>query len=211
MKCLIVGNGEIKNSKWLSDKAKDYCPDFIIAADGGYNNLKRAGIAPNLLLGDFDSIGQVPDNCQFEINKFPKEKDFTDIELAIEFALKKACNHICLAGATGSRLDHSIANILLLRKLLESSIEAEIVDEHHEIFLVEGRKNLSNRNGSLLSLLPLDPVVSGICLKGFKYPLVDATLKMGETRGISNVSISVDCEISAETGVLLAIIADRKL
>src|SRR6056297_4317338 len=192
-------------------QGKGFCPDFIIAADGGYNNLKRAGIAPNLLLGDFDSIGQVPDNCQFEINKFQKEKDFTDIELAIEFALKKACNHICLAGATGSRLDHSIANILLLRKLLESSIEAEIVDEHHEIFLVEGRKNLSNRNGSLLSLLPLDPIVSGVYLRGFKYPLENSTIKMGDTLGISNVAISDNCEISVENGILMGIIADNKL
>ncbi len=211
MKCLIVGNGEIKDGKWLSAEAKDFGPDFIIAADGGYNRLKNAGMTPDLLIGDFDSIGEIPENCQFEISKHPKEKDFTDIELAFEFAFAKGCESICLAGATGSRLDHSIANIFLLRKLLKSSIEAKIIDEHHEIFLVEGRKSLYNRKGSLLSLLPLDPIVSGICLRGFKYPLENATLEMGDTRGISNVSISDDCEISSESGILLAIIADKKL
>ncbi len=211
MKCLIVGNGEIKDEKWLSDKVKTYCPDYIIAADGGYNNLKKAGICPDLLLGDFDSIGKIPENSLFEINKFSKEKDFTDIELAIEVALEKGCSRICLAGATGSRLDHSIANIFLLRKLLKSSIEAEIIDEHHEMFLVKRHKSLYNQKGSLLSLLPLDPIVSGIYLKGFKYPLENATIEMGDTLGISNVSISDNCEIYAENGILLGIMADKRL
>ncbi|HKL11779.1 MAG TPA: thiamine diphosphokinase [Clostridia bacterium] len=211
MKCMIVGNGEIKDGKWLSDKTKAYLPDFIIAADGGYNNLKKADIMPDILLGDFDSIDTVPENCPFEIYKFPKEKDFTDIELAIEFALEKGCNRICLAGATGSRLDHSIANIMLLRKLLEHSVDAEIIDEHHEIFLIERRKSLSNRKGSLLSLLPLDPIVSGVYLRGFKYPLENSTIKMGDTLGISNVAISDNCEISVENGILMGIIADNKL
>lgn len=211
MKCLIVGNGEIKEGEWLLKKTKEISPDYIIAADGGYNNLKKAGLTPDVLLGDLDSIGQIPQNCPFEIRTFPKDKDYTDIELAIEFALEHGCSHICLVGATGSRLDHSIANIMLLRKLIDSSINAEIFDEHHEIFVIDKQKELLNIKGALLSLLPLDPIARGVSLKGFKYPLDDATVRMGETLGISNVCISDNCMISVRDGLLLGIIADKTL
>jgi thiamine pyrophosphokinase len=211
MKCFIVGNGEIADSAWLSNKVKNYCPDLIIAADGGFNHLKKAMITPHVLLGDFDSIESLPESKSFKILTFPKEKDFTDIELAIEHAIVKGCDSICLAGATGSRLDHSIANIFLLRKLYESGIESEIVDEHHEMFLINGHKTLYGFEGALLSLLPLDPIVSGVTLKGFKYPLENASIRMGDTIGISNIVISKNCEINASNGLLLGIFADKSL
>ncbi|MBK5251111.1 MAG: thiamine diphosphokinase [Peptostreptococcaceae bacterium] len=211
MKCFIVGNGEIADSAWLSTKVKKYSPDLIIAADGGFNHLKNAMITPDVLLGDFDSIEKLPESKSFEILTFPKEKDFTDIELAVEYAIDRGCDSICLAGATGSRMDHSIANVFLLRKLYESGIESEIVDEHHKMFLINGHKTLYGFEGSLLSLLPLDPIVRGVTLKGFEYPLENASIRMGDTIGMSNIVISKNCEIFANEGLLLGIFADKSL
>ena len=211
MKCFIVGNGEISDYKWLSSKVKNYCPDLIIAADGGFNHLQKAMITPDVLLGDFDSIEKLPQSNSFEILTFPKEKDFTDIELAVECAIEKGCDSICLAGATGSRLDHSIANIFLLRKLCTSGIESEIIDEHHKIFIIKEHKTLYGYEGSLLSLLPLDPIVKGVTLKGFKYPLENASIRMGDTIGTSNIVVSKNCQIIVNDGLLLGIFADSSL
>ena len=211
MKCFIIGNGEIADPKWLLDKLNSFCPNIIIAADGGFNHLKKIGVSPNVLLGDFDSIENLPSSASFEILTFPREKDLTDIELAVEYAIDKNCDSICFAGATGSRLDHSLANIFLLRKLYESGVDARIVDEHHEIFIIGQHKSLYDFEGELLSLLPLDPIVKGVTLRGFKYPLEGATIRMGETIGTSNIIISKNCEIIVKTGLLLGIFADKSL
>lgn len=211
MNCLIVGNGNIAEPEWLSRLAKSFQADCVIAADGGYDHLLKAGIDADILIGDLDSIENLPERENLEIIVFPKDKDFTDLELAISHALKIKADTILLTGVTGTRLDHSLANIFLLRKLSDSKTKIEIADEHHRIFIIKRQRTFTNCKGSLLSLLPLDPVVEGVCLQGFQYPLHNAVLEMGATIGISNLMVSDDCEITIKSGLLLGIMADPSL
>ena len=114
--CRIVGAGDFKD--FFHNKS-----DFIIAADGGYDYLKKINVTPDILLGDFDSIKSIPDPKQKKI-KFKPEKDFTDIYAAIRFGIKSGCKIFHIYGALGKRFDHSLANIQLLAYLSQSKFKA---------------------------------------------------------------------------------------
>lgn len=206
MICMIAGNGALEHPAWLKRFVTLESPDFIIAADGGFDHLSRAGVTPHMLVGDMDSISGSPGSNLTEVVTFPKEKDFTDLELALDIAIGKGAERILLVGVTGNRMDHSLANILLLRKFAEIGIEIEIHDEQHVFFIIEKTRILHDCQGMLFSLLPLDPVVDNIRLLGFKYPLEDETLVMGDTRGVSNVILSSPCSIEAGNGLLLGVL-----
>ena len=104
-------------------------------------HLKKAGLCSDVLLGDFDSIGkaelaEIKDNSNSELITFPKDKDYTDLELAINLAIERGASEIVILGASGTRLDHTTANIHLLYKLSENNIKGYIEDEHNRIYLL---------------------------------------------------------------------------
>lgn len=105
----------------------------------------------------------------------------------------------------GSRFDHTLANVHLLSKGLKAGVPCRIVDEKNEIMLVTDRITLRKSRYSHVSLLPLTETVSGITLSGFQYPLDKATLRMGDTLGISNVLVSETGTVSIEAGCLIVI------
>ncbi len=207
MTALIVCNGSIEDYSAYGrfiEKA-----DFIIGVDGGARHLKQLGLKPDILLGDFDSI----DNKDLEgyrisgteIMKFPVEKDMTDAELAIETAIGRGHKTIIMLGVLGSRMDHSLANIFLLKRILDKGSKGIIANEKNEITLINDKMEIRREEGLKITLLPLSTKVTGVNLKGFYYPLVNATLETGSTWGVSNEITGDTGEIKIKDGLLLVI------
>ena len=210
MKTLIVGSGSLFDGNLL--KKYHQWADLVIAADGGQEHLRKAGLNSHILLGDFDSI----DNAELEEIKakksselitFPKEKDYTDLELAINLAIERGATNIVLLGACGTRLDHTTANIHLLYKLLENNIDGYIEDEHNRIYLINKTLTIKKQDGYKVSILPLPPFAGGVTTKGLSYELYDAKLVFGTGRGISNEFCDETAIISLKEGLLLVIIS----
>ena len=205
MNCIIVASGNLLFSPQIKRLLKE--ADFIIAADGGAAHLKQMNIPPHVIIGDMDSI--CPDTKHFfekdqiPIITHPTRKNSTDTDLCIDFALEKGATTITLIGVTGHRLDHTLANIFLLRRLADLGVESKILDANNEIYLVTDRLNLNGKKGDLLSVIPISDTVTGLTLTGLEYPLENASISMGSSLGISNYFKKTCATISIATGVLL--------
>jgi len=207
LKCIVIAAGEIKDyslhQKYIDDQ------DCIICADAGARHALAMGKTPDYLLGDFDSLGgklletlKNIDNPP-ELIKFPENKDKTDTHLAVEFALTMNPEKILIMGGTGSRLDHTLANITLLAVFPDAPIL--IVNDNNELFLITDSTELYGEPGERISLLPMTPIVKGVTLRGLKWPLVDHTIEMGDSLGISNEIIQRNAGVSLTEGKLLVI------
>lgn len=207
MRCVIIANGDVVNYEGMRKYVED-C-DYIICADGGARHVLNMNIFPHMIVGDLDSIDEktrkIFESKDVVFCKFPKKKDYTDTELAIEYAINKGATEILFIGVIGSRMDHTMANIMLLLPLLKEGIHGKIIDEHNEIMLIDKEIELDGEIGDNLSLVPLTEKVEGITLKGFEYPLCDATILMGQTVGISNRFIDRKGSISIKNGNVLLI------
>lgn len=207
MRCGIIANGNITNDEFTKRILRD-C-EYIICADGGARHLLKIDIVPHLIVGDLDSMDAYTKNYFMQKNvafiKFPPKKDYTDTELAVEYALDKGANEITFMGVLGSRMDHSIANITLLLPLLYKGIKGKIVDEHNEMFIINKYEEVEGEIGEFLSIIPLSEKVEGITLEGLEYPLKDCTIHMGQTIGISNRFISKKAKITIGRGNALLI------
>jgi thiamine pyrophosphokinase len=209
---VIVAGGELGD--WALEELRP--DDMLIGADRGALFLVRHGLRPALALGDFDSVSdeemaeikrgsETTDACD------PIDKDWTDTELAFRYALQREPKpgEIVLLGALGTRFDHSLANVHLLLRAHEAGIPCRIVDKHNEIRLVTGAGGgeASLRRGRFrqVSLLPLSPEVTGITLEGFQYPLREATLRIGQSLGVSNVLLAEEGTVRVREGWLLVI------
>ncbi|GLX68106.1 thiamine diphosphokinase [Paenibacillus glycanilyticus] len=185
--------------------------DRLIGADRGALFLVQQGYKPDLALGDFDSVTSdelalIQANSGETITYDPIDKDYTDTELAFRYALDKNPAEIRMLGALGTRFDHSLANVHLLKLALEKGIPASITDAHNTISLAEeGVTSLQHNDYSHVSLLPLSEEVTGITLRGFAYPLHEATLRIGQSLGISNILAEPVGTITVRTGTLLVI------
>jgi thiamine pyrophosphokinase len=182
---------------------------FIVCADGGAAHLKRMGIVPDVLVGDFDSIDtehlQYYREKNVEVYKYPKEKNMTDTELAVKVAIDRGYKDIVIIGGTGGRLDHTLSNILLLKKMLDRGIMGKVVNEHNEIFLTAGSVEVIAQEEYNLTLLPVTERVEGITTKGLYYPLRGETIEMGSSRGVSNKFVAGKAQISITSGILAVI------
>jgi thiamine pyrophosphokinase len=184
--------------------------DYLIGADRGALFLVERGIRPDLALGDFDSVTvEERERIRTSAAEFrdfdPVAKDWTDTELAFHTALDMRPHEILLLGALGSRFDHSLANVHLLRRGLEMGVPAVILDESNEIRLVNREVVLEKSRFPYVSLLPLTLKATGITLTGFRYPLNNAELAIGQSLGISNELISSRGTVAVSDGLLLVI------
>ena len=205
MKAVCVCNGSISDYEEI--KKYILVADYIISVDGGAGHLRKMGIKPNILLGDFDSANsQDLDyyvNKGINISKFPVEKDMTDSELAIEKALELGADEVVFLGALGTRIDHSLANVMLLKKMLDIGLRGSIVDEHNEIYMFNSDFSLNKKEGRKISLIPITEKVTGVSTRGLKYPLNNATMVLGTSWGISNEFEDETARVTIESGILL--------
>ncbi len=183
-------------------------------ADRGVYHLLKAGVIPERAFGDFDSLTQEELEWMrsklepMQINIYPKEKDKTDLELAVEWALAEpqtAAIHII--GATGGRLDHTLTNIQLLLKGLEADIPIILSDASNRVELLKPGTYETDRNTGYdyVSFLPFTESVEGLTLEGFKYPLENETIRWGSTLTVSNELSAESGTFSFAAGILLVI------
>lgn len=209
MKALVVGSGSLSDFELL--KKHHVWADLVIAADGGALHLRKAGLMPHVLLGDFDSVPaailEEIRASKTEILTFPADKDFTDLELAINLAWERGATEMVMMGASGSRLDHTTANVHLLYSLLKKGIKGYIEDEHNRIYLIDQSLEIKKQENRKVSLLPLPPRVTGITTCGLAYSLADATMDFGTGRGISNEFSDSTALITVKEGLLLVFVS----
>ena len=198
MRVMIITGGNIDIDFALDFLSKEKY-DKMIAVDSGLDTVeamlsrKPGCIHLDHLVGDFDSVDKAV------LEKYKDRWDITVTDIAIELILKicQKDDVIYVLGGTGSRLDHTMANVHILRKALEAGVKAYLVDSTNKIYLHRGIRRIakSDQYGQFVSILPMGEEISGVCLRGFKYPLSDARIGWGSSLGISN-------EIVDEEGVI---------
>jgi len=202
---VIFVNGEIPDL--LRAREMLLGDDFIIAADGGSRHLHTMGIQPHLLIGDLDSIpaSYIDEYRQagVEIKQYPTAKDATDLELALQHAVTLQPASIVIAGATGARFDHTLANVMLVSQPGYRGLDICLDDGTTRITLIMQSLQITGSAGDIISLIPLSGSVSGITTTRLKYPLSNEDLALGETRGVSNVMIGSGARVTIQAGMLL--------
>ena len=201
MKALIFSGGEFGG---LPDNFNINEYSLIIAADSGYVSCCNAGITPQIVIGDFDSYPQDMVNAE-KIVRLNPVKDMTDTQEAIDTAVKAGAREITILGALGGRIDHTIANIHLLKYARSKGARAEIADRDTYISLIWDSCTVSRREGFCLSLIPLTDC-SGVSIQGVFYPLKNADMPVGNPYGISNEFTEDYAHIEVDSGELLLIL-----
>lgn len=210
IKTIIITGGNI-NEKFLKQEILKDKFDNIIASDKGLESLDKINIKPNYIIGDFDSIDKKVLNKYLEdkninIRELNPEKDYTDTHMALKLAIELKSTNIIIIGAIGSRIDHTLSNIHILKEALENNLECTILNENNKIRLINKKIFLHlDENYKYISLIPLTTYVKGVTLRGFKYPLLDATLEIGHSIGVSNEQIEEKSEIEIDSGILILI------
>jgi thiamine pyrophosphokinase len=223
--CLILAGGDFKKefaASYIKSKYKNGKPDLLIAADRGIQAVQQLQLCPDIIVGDYDSVDSAclkvfQENPRIIDKQYPPEKNYTDSHLAVSLALEQGVSEICMMGMTGSRLDHVLANVGLLRACVDAGVQAELVDATNRIRMVRQYLEIRREEqlGTYVSLLPYSDCVTGVTLTGFRYPLTDAEFRkemyeninhdMGPSRGISNeITASRGC-IRIKDGYLLVI------
>ena len=206
MRAVVFVNGDIADygalSRWLR------ADDYRIAADGGARHLEALGLTPDVIVGDLDSIdpsllAQLRGQGA-AVEKHPAAKDATDLELAFERAVRDGAREILLFGAVGGRLDQTLANLLILAQQ-NWTVPLAIVEGDQLARVLRGRQSvtLTGPTGGYVSAVALSEEVTGVTYQGLEYPLENATLRLGSTRGVSNTLASSPAQISIESGILL--------
>ncbi|MBV7330391.1 thiamine diphosphokinase [Chloroflexi bacterium TSY] len=208
MRAIVFINGLIEDYAKLAALVHEN--DFLVGADGGTRHCLAIGRTPHLVVGDLDSLeshilNQLAEQ-DVEVERHPAEKDATDLELAIESALRHDADEIVLVGALGGRLDQTLANLLILAQS-RWSIPIHLVEGEQTAQIVRGGENvtLTGSVGDTVSVLPLCDEVTGLTFTGLKYPLDNFTMPFGSTRGISNEIVDHPVTIRIATGTLLAV------
>ena len=209
-KTLIVTGGDI-SQKFLQQIISENKFENIIASDRGIEELYKSNIVPNYIIGDFDSanksiLNKYVNEDKIQVIKLNPEKDYTDTHMALKLAIKLKSTSVTIIGAIGSRVDHTISNVHILKEAMEKNIECEIVNGNNKIKLINSRIEIEkDEKYKYISLIPLTTKVTGINLKGLKYTLTEATLKIGHSIGISNEQINNKAIIELKRGILIII------
>lgn len=203
MRTLIVLGGDAPQEELLRACAKE--ADLTIAADRGLEAFDAAGIEPDMLIGDMDSIR--PDilakyEGRLEERKLNCIKDDTDGVDALDIALKRGATEVVFLGALGGRLDHAIANVMLLVRAHRRGAKARILSEDTEIWRVDGETVLKGMKGETISLLPLGEA-EGVTIEGCFYTISDYCLTSDYPIGVSNVVTADEARISVQKGDLI--------
>ena len=200
-RCFIVGAGEFSKQWFPGDD------DYVIAADAGYAQLVSVDIIPDLVVGDFDSLGAPP--IHPNILRSPAEKDDTDLMLAVKCGLERGFSSFIIDGGLGGRLDQTFANFQILTYLAEKDTFAVLLGREICVTAV--------RNGDicfspglgmkerLISVFSAGDKAVGVTLTGLKYPLDNATLTFDYPLGVSNEFTDAAAVVSVRSGTLLVI------
>ncbi|MCW5880820.1 MAG: thiamine diphosphokinase [Anaerolineae bacterium] len=207
MHCLILANGPapvVEQIQYYANQA-----DLVIAADGGAAHALAAGLFPDVVVGDLDSL--TPEllaelrAAEVTVLRFPTRKNETDMELTLAEAVRRGAARVTILAATGGRLDQTIGNILLLTLPAFQAVPMRLITDTEEAFVARGYAHLAGEAGDTVSLIPLTPKVTGVTTLGLEYPLERADLQLGPSLGISNAMMGADAEVKVHDGLLLVV------
>lgn len=210
LKTIIISGGNI-NKDFVEKMDLKNKFNNIIASDKGLEILDKCNIKPNYIIGDFDSLNEKVLNKYIndeaiKIIRLNPEKDYTDTHMALKLAIELKSTDITIIGAIGTRLDHTLANINILKEALDNGVSCKILNENNNITLINKKITIKrDEKYPYVSLIPLTTLVKGVTLTGFKYPLNNATLKIGESIGVSNEQTKDSSIIELKEGILIVI------
>jgi thiamine pyrophosphokinase len=208
MKTVVVAHGalEPRDLNELDDA------ELVIAADGGANALAERGFSPHAVVGDLDSIeASLAERLGADgarIERHPTDKDASDAELALERASAAGADEIVILGALGGpRLDHEVANLLLLADAAWAGRSVRLVRGSSTTRVVRGGESLEliGGVGDVVSLLPIGGDAAGVRTAGLRWPLHGERLRLGRSRGLSNEVVAPPASVSLDDGMLLVV------
>jgi thiamine pyrophosphokinase len=212
-RAVIFANGQIPELE--AARALLQAGDYLIAADGGANYLLKMGLLPDILIGDLDSVDEdiliELTNAEVRIEQYSEDKDETDIELALRYAVELAPSAILIVGALGGRLDQTIANLSLLTDPSLAGTDIRLDDGLEQAFFCRalaakgGQAEVRGRSGDTVSLIPWQTPVQGVTTAGLRWPLYSETLFPDKSRGVSNVMLSDRVSVDIRSGLLLIV------
>jgi thiamine pyrophosphokinase len=183
--------------------------DFLIAADGGTRHILELGLTPAVLIGDLDSLSNehhaVLSHAGTTINQYPRDKNETDLELALHYAVDRGFREMRIIAALGGRLDQTLGNLSLLSNPSLSGLDIRAEDGIYEAFFVFNECLLEGDPGDLVSLIPWGVKVSGITTTGLHWSLSGDELLPNKTRGISNRMLENTATVTISSGILLVV------
>ena len=213
-RAIVIANGVINDPVLTYKRVTElfnFVDCIVISADGGAENALKMNLVPDVVIGDMDSIkATVKENIREKSNKTryistSADKDKSDTQLAVEYALDLGIKKMIILGALGDRIDHAIANILLLTSPFLKDIDIRILTDTSEIFIMRNSGTLTGDIGDTVTLLSLSPYTYFIKTKGLKYELENEKLLFSPVRGISNVFTDKKAYIKIRGGTLLVI------
>lgn len=204
-KAILVGAGDFDKAQFESDYKREIARSgnavIVIAVDGGYEYIK--GICPiDIVLGDFDSLGYVPQDINTQT--FPCEKDFTDMQLALKKCEELNVVEVAIYGGLGGRLDHTLANIQNCCHFAKNGMNV-VLKGNEDIFFVTKELKINGRVGQVVSVIALEKA-DGVNYDGFKYSAQNLTINTDFPIGVSNVLIKPQAKINIATGVLAVVL-----
>lgn len=203
VRAVVVAHGDVDAAD--ADLARG--ADLLIAADGGSAHLARWGLAPHLVIGDLDSLPPAAAQGGAHVERWPRDKDKSDTQLAVERAIAIGADEVTVLGALGgARADHAMANVLLLAlgdldrrvRIVRGPLSARVARSGETVTLAGGV-------GELVTLLALGGDASGISTTGLRFPLAGESLRLGSSRGLSNQISASGASVSVGSGALLVI------
>lgn len=209
MKSLIVSGGRAPSLELIQNTLAEGI-DFIIAADSGAKVLLENGIKFDLAVGDFDSLAEASleeIKKHTEIITYEIKKDFTDTEAAYHEAVRRGATEVVILGATGTRLDHFMGNLGLLQIALNEGVFVRLIDEHNEIFLIDGSCQIAKREGYNISVFPFGGDVPDFTLSQVAFPLEHYHLTAASTLTVSNEFLDGSAKIDFSNGYVLVMIS----
>ena len=200
--CYIFAALETKTLSYIPNKQ-----DYVIAADKGLDNLKKIGIKPDVIIGDFDSLGFVPSGEN--IKRLPVEKDDTDVGFAVNYAFELGYKEFVIYGAIGGLLDHTVANLQLSAYISSKGGKSVFVGDNVFVTsITNDTLKISNGKGRL-SVFALSDKAEGVFLSGLKYPLENAVIENTFPIGVSNEFTDKSAKIAVKNGTLLIVSQSR--
>lgn len=202
---LIFANGELPDLEAARGLLQP--DDFILCADGGTRHALALGLTPQVIIGDMDSLpaGFQRDAFKGEFIQVSADKNETDLELAVKYALAFHPHTIIIIAGLGGRLDQTLGNLSLISDPHLSTFDIRIADGVEEIFFCRDQVKVRGRSGDTVSLIPWGVEVSGVETKNLKWPLRNETLYPYKTRGISNEMLSEEAAVKIKSGLLLVV------
>ncbi|OJU79898.1 MAG: thiamine diphosphokinase [Chlamydia sp. 32-24] len=193
----LFANGPIANYDWI----KTQIPQFekIVTVDGGWRHCEKLGLVPDIVCGDFDSFEPKTHEVQ-QFYRFPKDKDYSDLEQALKIIYQPTLKNIVCFGALGNRTDHTLYNLFLLQRY--PLLLKYISEEEKVIAIPKGKHSFSCSKNQCISLLPLGNEVKGVTTNHLKWNLRDASMN-ASFMSLSNICLKEDFSIEIKEGILL--------